>query len=398
MGVQLKEFETELQAARAWLFDAALPMWAEFGVDRQNGGFLERMSPDGEMIDDPRRTRLVARQIYAFATAETLGWNGPSDELVRHGLDFFTRRCLRTDGGVYSSVTADGVVFSGDFDLYDHAFALFGLAAAARAQPERSDDHETQALALLDHMETGFKHSEGGFEESAPRSLPLKANPHMHILEATLAWDVAGQSPRWKALAGDIVNLCLTRFINPETGALHEFLDGDWRLLLTPPNDVVEPGHLFEWSWLLLRWGLTHDDQKAIAAGNRMHDIAEAHGVCPRIGLAVNELDCKLILRDGRFRLWPQTERLKAKVARYQLAGSQASKAVALQAIADCLRLMRRYFDHPIKGGWWEHFDPQGVVQREPARASSLYHVICAIAEADDLHKKLQAASVASPS
>lgn len=397
MSVQSEKLETELQATRAWLLDSALPLWAAAGVDRENGGFLERMSPYGEIIDDPRRTRLVARQIYAFATAGALGWGGPSEELVQHGLEFFFARCQRPEGGVYSSVKPDGAIVSGEFDLYDHAFALFGLAAAALKQPRRAANYEDVALALLDHMEGGFKHPEGGFEEASPRTLPLKANPHMHVLEAALAWDAAGLSARWKALAREIVEMCLTRFINPNTGALHEFLDGNWNPILSPPNDVVEPGHLFEWSWLLIRWGLANGDQTAIVAGNRMHDIAEAHGVCPSIGLAMNELDSKLELRDGRFRLWPQTERLKAKVARYRLANSEVSKGTALDAVAEGLRSMRRYFEHPIQGSWWEHFDPAGVALREPARASSLYHIICAITEADDLYKEL-AVPVAPPS
>lgn len=397
MENSFQTFEAELQTTRDWLFDAALPLWADRGVDRRDGGFFERLTPQGEVIDDPRRTRLVARQIYAFATSATLGWNGPAAALVNHGLEFFTKKSLRPDGGVYSSVRSDGLVASADFDLYDHAFALFGLAAVAKAQPDRSELHEAMALSLLDHMEASFKHPQGGFEESSPRTLPLKANPHMHMLEATLAWQSAGQSLRWQILAREIVDLCLLRFINPETDALHEFLDGDWNLILSPPNDMVEPGHLFEWSWLLVRWGLMQDDEKALSAGRRMHDLAEAHGVCPDIGLAFNELDSSLNKRDGRFRLWPQTERLKAKVAQHRLNTSDVSRVRTLQDVADGLKNLRRYFDHPVKGSWWEHFDSDGIAQEEPARASSLYHVICAIAEADDLHQEIKSTSVTTP-
>lgn len=397
MNLPSKAFQTELDATKTWLFEAALPLWSEKGLDQKQGGFFERMSSQGEMLDDPRRTRLVARQIYAFATGHALGWRGPTSDIVQHGLDFFTRKCLKSDGGVHSSVQPDGAVVVGVFDLYDHAFALFALAAAATAQPERAEAHEATALALLDHMEQGFKHPLGGFEEAFPRTLPLKANPHMHILEAALAWSDAGGCPRWKALAAEIVELCLSRFINSATGALHEFLDGDWRLLLTPPDDVVEPGHLFEWSWLLTRWGLAECDDRALIAGHRMFELAETRGVCPVVGLAVNELDGALRLRDGRFRLWPQTERLKAKVARYRLARGATEKAAALGAVAEALRMMRRYFDHPVEGGWWEHFGPDGETHNEPARASSLYHIVCAIAEADGLRQEINAVPMALP-
>lgn len=389
MNLPSKAFQVELDTAKAWLFEAALPLWSDKGVDQKHGGFFERMTPHGEMLDDPRRTRLVARQIYAFATGRALGWKEPAADIVQHGLDFFTRKCLSPDGGVYSSVQPNGVVIIGTFDLYDHAFALFALAAAAKAQPEHAKAHEAATLTLLDHMEHGFKHPAGGFEEALPRTLPLKANPHMHILEAALTWSDTGDCARWKALAAEIVDLCLSRFINPVTGALHEFLDGDWRLLLAPPDDVVEPGHLFEWSWLLTRWGLAEGDDRALMAGRRMFELAETHGLCPATGLAVNELDGALRVRDGRFRLWPQTERLKAQVAQYRLASSAAEKAAALDKITEALRLMRRYFEHPVQGSWWEHFGPDGRPHDEPARASSLYHIVCAIAEVDDLRLEM---------
>ena len=34
-------------AVRAWMFDDALPFWAERGVDRIDGGFHEELSPAG---------------------------------------------------------------------------------------------------------------------------------------------------------------------------------------------------------------------------------------------------------------------------------------------------------------------------------------------------------------
>jgi len=52
-----------------WLFDHALPLWSERGVDLSAGGFYEKLAQDGSVIEEPRRTRLVARQIFVFATA-----------------------------------------------------------------------------------------------------------------------------------------------------------------------------------------------------------------------------------------------------------------------------------------------------------------------------------------
>lgn len=368
---------------REWLFQDAFPLWAEIGVDRAVGGFVERLNPDGSIIDDPRRARLVARQIYAFAMAETLGWNGPARQIVRHGLDFLLNRMLVGEVVVPLWTPSDTTPRTG-FDLYDQAFVLFGLAAAAGIG-ERTEELAERARGLRRRMIDGWKHPVAGFEESSPRTLPLKANPHMHMLEASLAWSaVSDPDGGWATLADEIVELCLSRFLSPDTGALSEFFDGDWRRIDGEGLDVIEPGHQSEWAWLLIRWGLSRGRPDAIAAARRLIDVAEGPGVSDQ-NLAVNELSAALQVRDGRHRLWPQTERIKAAVALGRLAQSPAEAAQAERAIETAANGLMRFFDHPVRGAWWEHLGPDDVPASEPTRASSLYHITCAVVEMSGL-------------
>lgn len=368
---------------RDWLFQDAFPLWADIGVDRVSGGFVERLNPDGSVIDDPRRARLVARQIYAFAMAEKLGWDGPAREIVRHGLDFLLGRMLVGDAVVPLWTSADAEPRTG-FDLYDQAFVLFGLAAAAGIG-ERTDELAERARGVRRGMIAGWKHPVAGFEESAPRTLPLKANPHMHMLEASLAWSaVSDPDGGWAALADEIVELCLSRFLSPETGALSEFFDGDWNRVDGEGLDVVEPGHQSEWAWLLIRWGLSRGRPDAVEAARRLIQIAEGPGVSGQ-NLAVNELSPVLDVRDGRHRLWPQTERTKAAVALGWLAQNDAEAIQAERAIEIAASGLMRFFDHPVRGAWWEHLDPDGAPAIEPTRASSLYHITCAAVEMSGL-------------
>lgn len=368
---------------RDWLFRDAFPLWADIGVDRVAGGFVERLNPDGSIIDDPRRARLVARQIYAFAMAERLGWDGPAREIVRHGLDFLLGRMLVGDAVVPLWTPADVEPRTG-FDLYDQAFVLFGLAAAAGIG-ERTEELAGRARGVRQRMIAGWKHPVAGFEESSPRTLPLKANPHMHMLEASLAWSaVSDPDGGWAALADEIVELCLSRFLSPETGALGEFFDGDWTRIDGQGLDVVEPGHQSEWAWLLIRWGLSRGRPDAIAAARRLIEIAEGPGVSDQ-DLAVNELSPALEVRDSRHRLWPQTERTKAAVALGWLAGDADEAGRAEQAVEVAVSGLMRFFDHPVHGAWWEHLGPDGAPAMEPTRASSLYHITCAVVEMSGL-------------
>lgn len=374
------DLDTGFSVLRDWLFREALPLWSDLGTDRAQGGFFEKLTVNGRPTDEPRRARVVGRQIYAFATAETLGWDGPARDLVRHGLEALERHHLTADARVVPLVAADGNRLSEAFDLYDQAFVLFGLAAAAGIG-ERRAHVEALAERLRARMIADFKHPLGGFEEGQSRVLPLRANPHMHIFEASLAWVEVGGDPGWQALADEIAELCLSRFLDPETGALREYFDGDWGLVGHDRLDVVEPGHQAEWAWLLIRWGLARQRPEALAAARRLVEILEGHGISPSQNLAVNELDRDLALRDPLLRLWPQTERIKARVALSWLARDAAEHAACAARIAQAAHGLLRYFDHPVAGAWWEHLDPRGQPMAEPARASSLYHITCAVAE-----------------
>ena len=69
---------TEIPFARVrhWMFEEALPFWAEHGVDREFGGFLEELTFDGKPTDvDFKRVRVTCRQLYAFSHAALLGWS-----------------------------------------------------------------------------------------------------------------------------------------------------------------------------------------------------------------------------------------------------------------------------------------------------------------------------------
>ena len=52
---------------------------------------------------------------------------------------------------------------------------------------------------------------------------------------------------------GEIIELALTRLIDPSTGALPEFFTSG--LAAAAGLGIIEPGHQFEWAWLLLRFG-----------------------------------------------------------------------------------------------------------------------------------------------
>ena len=356
----------------SWLCDAAYPVWSTRGVDPA-GGFHERLGMDGKPLAEPRRSRVNPRQAYCFAMAHSLGWRGDTAALVKHGLDYWMAKYRRPDGLYRTLVNADGSIRDDRALLYDQAFGL--LAFNVSSVGDMCAHCEGQSFELLNLVLNHMKRQGAGFESGVPASLPLQSNPHMHLFEAALAGcEVSSENSVWKPLADEIAELALTKFIDPVSGALREFFDAGWNPAPGIDGRIVEPGHQFEWAWLLLRWGGARN-ARARAAALKLIDIGERHGV--RNGLATNSLLDDFSPHDAGARLWPQTERLKAAAIAARLTGEAKYFAMTVSA-ADGLM---RYLDTPIPGLWHDRIDAEGRVADEPAPASSFYHLVAAVAE-----------------
>jgi len=378
MSVEADLAQDSLSRLKSWLIDQAYPVWWEQGADQLQGGFHEKLSQQGQPLKLARRARVQPRQIYSFSQAGRLGWTGDWRAAVRHGMDFYLTHYPRPDGLFRSLVSADGKVLDETASFYDQAFALLGLHAAYQTfggDPVYRD----QARRLLAQWIATHKHPAAGFEESVPRSLPLCSNPHMHLFESCLAWQGDDPDGPWRGLAGEIGALALDHFIDPQSGGLREFFSGDWSPMPDEQGRIVEPGHQFEWAWLLMRWGQLESHQGALEAGLRLIEIGETYGVDRVRGVAFNSLRDDFTALDRRARLWPQTERLKA----HCLAAEVTGKAQHWVRAASAARGLMLYLDTPTPGLWWDMLtETEGFID-EPAPASSFYHIVCAIAEFD---------------
>jgi mannose-6-phosphate isomerase len=219
-----------------------------------------------------------------------------------------------------------------------------------------------------------------GFEESNPPTLPLKANPHMHMFEACLAWLEAGGDAEWERIAGMIADLCVDKFLHPQTGALREFFDQDWNPMMGEMGRIIEPGHQFEWAWLFMRWSDRTKNPKYMLAAQKLMEIAETAGTDPTRGVTFNELWDDFTPKDKNARLWPQTERIKAYIQLSRMISGPDRDGAIGKAIEAAGGLLL-YLSTDIPGLYRDRMKLDGSFVDEPAPASSLYHIICAIDE-----------------
>jgi len=362
----------------SWLLDAAYPLWSTRGVDPA-GGYFERLGQDGKPFAEPRRSRVTPRQAYCFAMGPSLGWKGDAATLVRHGLDFWFAKFQRPDGLFRTLINADGSVADDRAVTYDQAFGLLAFNLGATLGDWRAE-RERQAHTLLQAVLKHTKRATGGFENGVPSTMPLESNPHMHLFEATLAGcEVGSECNLWKPLAAEIAEFALAHFFD-NNGVLHEFFDADWKFAEGMKGRIVEPGHQYEWAWLLLRWaGDKH--AKARAAALKLIEVTEAN--CVRDGLALQQVLDDFSPHDASARLWPQTERLKAGALAARLTGEAKYFAMAASAAES----LQRYLATPMPGLWYDRVDENGKIVEEPAPASSFYHLVVAVAEISALSR-----------
>jgi mannose/cellobiose epimerase-like protein (N-acyl-D-glucosamine 2-epimerase family) len=354
-------------ALKAWLFEAALPLWWERGTDHLGGGFFEKLDADGSPVAAPRRTRVVARQVYVFAQAGRMGWTGPWEDALRHGLTALDRH-LRPDGLFRFSDAEESP------QPYEQAFGLLALAAARQAL---GPGHGLESMAQRTRAALAARlgRPDGGVHDDETRIGPLRANPLMHLFEAALAWREAGEDGGWADLSNRIARLARERLIQPGSGGLPELFELDW----TPTSEAqLEPGHQFEWGFLLLRHTALTQNLGSAEAGRGLILLAERAGVAPD-GLVIAALGQDLTPHDRTARLWPQTERTRAGAALASLDADMGWMIAGHGAVG-----LLHYLDMPLPGLWREHREPTGGWRAEPSPASSLYHLVGAIQALDE--------------
>jgi mannose-6-phosphate isomerase len=189
----------------------------------------------------------------------------------------------------------------------------------------------------------------------------------MHLLEAFLALQEGGACGDLSFRIAAMVALFDRHFFGAEDAVLTEYYDAHW----TPANPAraFEPGHHFEWAWLLTRHaamtGISMEDRIAALLRSGLRGIDAQGRIVDEMGT------------DGPVaascRLWSSMEAAKALNTRHGRAAVPGGSATVLT------NAWQPFFANAVPGGWIDQVDATGARLVDYMPASSLYHICTAL-------------------
>ncbi len=357
-----------------WFRDRAVPLWAPAAWDERHGGFYESLSFDGQPIRGPRRVRVQSRQVYTFSMIGLREWQDEAETIAAQGFDYLMRRACPDEGerGCVHTLADDGAVIDAKRDLYDQAFLL--LACAGRIEAANCEKARVLAQRTVDFLDRELASPHGGWVESDKQELPRRQNPHMHLFEAFMALYRATGDNRYFEKAGNLLRL-FRGFIDPTEGVLREYFTDAFTFEET--RREIEPGHMFEWVWLLNKYEQIADfdasDDRKLLFARAEHYGPDRHF----FGFVSNKVDISAPPIRGAKRLWPQTEYLKASCVEAAMGDAHARDMIP--ALVDAM--FSTYLNTKKPGLWIDEFDAHGAPIAADVPASILYHLYEAVAE-----------------
>lgn len=358
----------------SYLLGRLLPLWAESGRDERFGGFLSKLSPTLEPVDaENKRVLVQARQLWTFSRAASDGGDPRFRRLADGQFEYLVDRCRDENaGGWFATLTRDGRPQDRTKDTYIHAFVLFALAEyLSLSQEARAREEAEHTIEILDGKladSTGLGYLEAASPDWIPEQTLRRQNPHMHLLEAFLALYEATDNVEHLHAAERMIELFRTVFFEPKVGFLREFFASDWSASLSD-GDRVEPGHHFEWVFLLSEYARVSGDDSVLDDAKQLFGFAAKHGLDHEHGGVFDQIHASGRVLSDTKRVWPQTEYLRA------------ASLLAPKLVPEILKFCWARYVDAKHGGWHEQTDRAGAVISTTMSASSVYHIYGALSQ-----------------
>lgn len=363
-----------------WLQHQAVPLWTSKGLDDE-GAAYERLLANGQPdLTSDRRVRVQARQMFVFAAAQSNGWINNGLEIIAD-LDSYVHKYAKShNSAIFAHILdKDNKVLNESHDLYDVAFFL--LAYAWRYHVFNDLKSLDYANKLLEQINLDLKGNAGGWQEGSYSHQHRRQNPHMHLFEAFLTLYSVTQDGKWLAKAGEVFCLFETRFYDHDKQVLLEFFNHDWSLASGEKGNTIEPGHMFEWVWLLRQYSMLTGTPVDNYCHSLYHNAIKI-GLDPSSNLIFDQTTTTGKVANKVKRCWPMTEWIKAALTQATYANDKEQYDYQRDANKAFNSLTSYYLSSDVNGNYYDQIGPNNEVISEFAPSSTLYHLLLAGLEA----------------
>ena len=285
---------------------------------------------------DPHSRQLVgsARYVVNYATAYRLYGQANHLEWAQRGLDYLTQ-VHRQDNGRYVWLLEKDAIVDDRVMAYGHAFVMLAAASCVRAGidtalPTLHEVNEFMEQYFWDDKACAYADERNASLEELDSYRGQNAN--MHMCEALLAaWQATGHIP-FLDRAEQLAERFAFDLAGQSNGQIWEHYDSNWQVdmqfNIDKPNDRYkpwgfQPGHLVEWSKLLLILNEERPNEKWLPKARDLYERAMSSGWDAEHGGLVYG-----VAPDGSFcaaekYFWVQSEAFAAAWRLYTLTGEQ---------------------------------------------------------------------------
>lgn len=382
---ELEQWERKL---RKMLLRGIMDFWRERTADQDNGGYVTAFDRFGNILNREKNMWLHGRQTWMFSVLyqdieRDVRWL----ELAKTGRDYLVSRGYAGDGEWNYLLDETGTVQKGHISLYTDMFALMGLSAYARASGDQRD-HETirktyerlRKRILDDHCQITF-----------PQTYYPGCLNHGRYMICLNAVSWAGKILGEKE-TDSLIRFCIEKIFSVFTDGeelIHELRTIEGRPVESSDGHQVNPGHVFESMWFVLReaerMGWKEMQKKALDMIEKTYQESYDR----QYGGILHMLDD--LGRTGQYQdwnpernlkwdekvWWTQSEALCALLASALLTGKKEQWDAFCQLYHWC----ERYFWDPQYGEWYAVLNRDGTprITDKGGLQKSAFHVPRAI-------------------
>lgn len=358
------------------LKDNIVDFWLARSIDRQNGGYILNIGPDGQVL--PGGTKMIvtqARMLWLFSRLIRAGY-GSQQIRDAAGCGYaFLRDAMwdSTNGGFYWEVDITGKQRLNTVKhMYGQAFALYAISEYYLALKDpQALGFANRIFELMDSK--AHDNTYGGYREcfnadwsalTASLQTPMGSradqklmNTHLHLLEAFTTYYRASRSELARTRLIELIFIQTNSVIRKNACAATDEYTQDWR----PTSSRVSYGHDIENIWLVIdacnAVGLSNyvlmDFYKALFDYSYRYGYDNTHGGFYESG----QLNLPADRQDKIW--WVQAEALVCALHLYRLTG----QGQYLMVFAQTLDFIEKYIVDWTNGEWHERTSADGTVR-----------------------------------